>query len=100
MVIAVDETLSNVIRHAYRGDTTRPVRVVLRRDRDRLEVEIWDRGHRFDPVVQSVPPPQELRRGGRGLFMVRSSVDECDYRRVNGWNRLRLRQHLPLSAVG
>lgn len=73
---------------------------MCRRDGNALEVEIWDRGSKFNPFAQPVPPPDELRHGGRGLFLIRSSVDECEYVREDGWNRILLRKHLPVAASG
>ncbi len=98
IVIAVDEAISNVMRHGYGGERARPIRVVCRRDGNAFEVEIWDRGSKFNPFAQPVPPPDELRHGGRGLFLIRSSVDECEYARQDGWNRILLRKHLPVAA--
>ncbi len=99
IVVAVDEAVSNVMRHAYRGEKTFPIRVVCRRRQDAFEVEVWDRGDEFDPFAQQVPPPGELRRGGRGLFLIRSLVDEGDHLRVDGWNRVRLRKRVPVPGV-
>ena len=92
MVSALDEALSNIMRHAYRGDTARPIRIACTFDGDELEVELSDRGREFDPVAHPVLPPDELRHGGRGIFLIRSSVDQCDYVRDGEWNRLRLRK--------
>ena len=100
IVMAVDEAVANVMRHAYRGETSRPIRIVCRCARGALEVEVWDRGGEFDPFGHPVPPPGELRRGGRGLFLIRSSMDECEYRREDGWNRIRLTKRLPAPAAG
>ncbi len=96
VVVAVGEAVSNVMRHAYGGERTQPIGIVCRRRQDAFEVEIWDRGAEFDPFVQDVPPPGELRYGGRGLFLMRSLVDETEYAREGGWNRIRLRKRLPV----
>ncbi len=98
IVVAVDEAISNVMRHAYGGAETLPIRIVCRRSDDLLEVEIWDQGDEFDPFVQHVPPPGELRGGGRGLFLMRSLVDEGEYGRQDGWNRVQLRKRLPVLS--
>lgn len=97
IVMAVDEAVSNVIRHGYGGAMTRPIRIVCRRRGKAFEVEVWDRGQEFDPFEQPVPPPGDLRRGGRGLFLIRSLVDEGEYMREDGWNRVRLRKRLPVT---
>lgn len=92
IVSALDEAVSNVIRHAYRGETTRPIRIACRFDGRCFEIEISDLGEKFDPLAQPLPPPDELRAGGRGLFLIRSSTDACEYERDGKWNRLRLRK--------
>ena len=98
MVLALAEAVSNVIRHAYRGDATRPIQIVCRRSRDSLEVEVSDQGKKFDPLAQPLAKPDELRTGGRGIFIIQSSADECLYRRDGEWNRLRIRKRLPFPA--
>lgn len=98
MVLALAEAVSNVMRHAYRGDATRPIQIACRRSRDSLEVEVRDRGREFDPLAQPLPEPDELRSGGRGIFIIRSLADECVYQRDGEWNRLRLRKRFSLPA--
>lgn len=100
LVQAVGEAVSNVMRHAYGGDPTRPVRLVCRRAAGALEVEVCDHGIGFDPFAQPVPPPDELRSGGRGLFLIRELVDACEYERVDGWNCLRLRKRWEPQSAG
>ena len=98
MVLALAEAVSNVMRHAYLGDATGPIQIVCRRSRDSLEIEVGDRGRKFDPLAQPLPRPDELRSGGRGIFIIQSSADECSYRRDGEWNRLRLRKMLPIPS--
>lgn len=93
IVQAVDEVVSNIIRHGYGGDTTQPIRIACRREGDAVEVQICDRGPEFDPFAQAVPPPEEMRRGGRGIFLVRSLMDGWTHSRDDGWNRIRLTKH-------
>ena len=62
--LAVDEALSNIMRHAYHGDTERSIHIALRCEQAAFQVEICDDGQEFDPFSQSVPPPDELRAGG------------------------------------
>ncbi len=100
MVVAVNEAVSNVMRHAYEGDTTQPIRIVCRRDGGVVEVRICDYGKESDLLAQPIGPPEELRTGGRGLFIMRSLMDEVDFVREDGCNRLSMRKHLPLPVSG
>lgn len=95
LVSALDEALSNVIRHGYRGDRSQPIRIACRCDGESFRFEVRDRAEAFDPLAHSVPPPDELRAGGRGIFLMCSSMDACEYERSGGWNRLRLTKLLP-----
>ena len=98
IVSALNEALTNVMRHAYLGDRTRPILIACRRVGDGIELEVRDRGRHFDPVTHPSPPPDELRAGGRGLFIIRESVDDLQYDRDGEWNRLRLRKRPSVVA--
>ena len=99
VVLAVNEAVSNVMRHAYRGDTEQPIRIACSRAGDMLEVVICDHGRRMDLASKPIAPPDELRSGGRGLFLIRSSVDEVEFVRVGGWNRMNLKKRLPQTVT-
>lgn len=85
IVLAVDEAVSNIIRHAYedfaRG--TRTVQVQVHADPEKVEVVLTDSGRGFDPG--SVPSPciedhiRLGRRFGLGLFLMRRVMDEVKY---------------------
>ena len=94
VVLAVNEAVSNVMRHGYDGDTTRPIRIACRRDGEMIEVRICDHGIEAEFLSRELLPPDELRAGGRGLYMIRALMDEIEYRREGGQNRMYLRKHL------
>ncbi len=87
--LAVGEALANVMRHSYGGDTTRPIdlRCVLRDGA--FEVEVRDDGEPFD-VADLPPPPDELRAGGRGVYLMRTIMDTVEYLREDNRNLLRM----------
>ncbi len=77
--LAVDEACTNVLRHAYGGDTTRRLRINFYLGPDRLVVELHDFGAGFDP--EAVPPldHRKLKPGGLGFHLIRSVMDQLDY---------------------
>ena len=99
---AVDEALTNIMRHSYRGLLGRPIILYFRRVQRRtirgsecgLEVQLWDRGPKFDPAKVRVSPAGEIRPGGLGLLFIKESVDVIKYTRVGRTNRLRLVKYL------
>lgn len=76
VVLAFHEAASNIIRHAHqdRPDASIQVRCFLRPDA--IEVHLTDEGQPFD--LDAVPnlDPAELRIGGRGVFLMRTLMDE------------------------
>jgi serine/threonine-protein kinase RsbW len=91
IVLALHEAISNVIRHAHRDHPEALLQIQCLIHRDRLEVQILDEGEPFD--LEAVPylDPAELRIGGRGVFLMRSLMDElsCQPRAERG-NILRM----------
>ena len=95
IVLAVCEAVGNVLKHSYKGDTERTFSLACRSGEGDLEFEIRDVGPPFEP--QKVPNlrPDEVRPGGRGLFLMREIMDEVEHSRVNGENVVTLRKRIP-----
>lgn len=82
--MAVDEACTNIIKHAYGGESQGKIRLVCQAQADGLLVEIYDQGQPFDPA--QVPeldinaPLSERNRGGMGMFFIRRLMDRVEYR--------------------
>ncbi len=104
--MAVDEACANVIEHSYGGETTignnpnHPgLRINLMQCRDRIVIEIFDRGKGFDYEKQGVIDPDQYieneRNRGLGMFIIQKFVDEVSYERgTSSGNCLRLTKFL------
>lgn len=94
LLLALDEILSNAIRHAFPDGGTHPITVRFHLDETAIEVTIEYGGVPFDPV--DAPPPDrdrplaERRVGGLGLHFTRALMDEVRYRRIDDVNRVTL----------
>jgi anti-sigma regulatory factor (Ser/Thr protein kinase) len=61
-----------------------------------LEVRIRDRGRPFDIAAAPDLPPDALREGGRGVFLIRRLMDEVESCPSDeGGNELRLFRRRP-----
>ena len=100
VILAVDEAVSNVMRHSYKGDPTQELTVTWRWMDGGIEVEIRDHGEPFDPRDETTSPPDELRVSGRGLFLMRTIMDQIDYRREGSTNLVRMRKMIKTSVKG
>lgn len=89
--LAVDEACSNVIKHAYRGDIRKKIKVEYRVTPSAFEVVIEDSGRKADPDLIKGRRLTEVRPGGLGIHFIKRVFDvfEFDEGRKKG-NRLRL----------
>lgn len=94
LVQAVDEAVTNVIVHGYRGE---PGTIDLTAELigDDIVITLEDRAPTFDPTAVPTPdlsiPPQHRRPGGMGVHLMRLAVDSIQHRpRPGGGNILTL----------
>ena len=84
--MAVHESMINAIWHGNKNDPSKHVWLQFQVSHDRLEVHVRDEGTGFDPG--SVPHPLEpdnlLKISGRGIFLIRSFMDDLQVRSVTG----------------
>jgi anti-sigma regulatory factor (Ser/Thr protein kinase) len=106
IVLAVDEAMTNIIRHAYRGDSEQPIeasfhRIHAPRDGqsvDALEILLEDRGVTVDPEKMCGRALEDVRPGGLGLHFIRESMDKVEFSRSWGKNQLRLVKFLHVQS--
>ena len=94
--MAVREAAINAVLHGNEYDPTRQVDVSLENTGKDLVISIADQGSGFNP--EDVPDPlatENLLRGtGRGIFLIRSLMDEVKFRQLNPGTELTLIKHL------
>jgi anti-sigma regulatory factor (Ser/Thr protein kinase) len=99
---AVDEALTNIVRHSYRNRPDRPIAMYFRRAHRRhdgqvqqgLEILLCDRAPAVDPSKLQGRPLDEIRPGGLGLHFIQQAMDTVEYTRKGPPNRLRLIKYL------
>jgi serine/threonine-protein kinase RsbW len=81
MSVAVRESVVNAIKHGNRGEEGRRVGIAFALEADSLEVSVRDEGRGFDPDAVPNPTSAEnlLKVDGRGIFFMRSFMDEVSY---------------------
>lgn len=79
--VGVTEALANAVLYGNRGDPAKTVRVEVSLDPTRVALCVTDQGPGFDPeqVPDPTLPDNLERAGGRGLFLIRSLMDEVEY---------------------
>lgn len=81
LAIAVTEIANNAIVHGNKRDAGKKVFVNIAVNGGEIRMTIRDQGVGFDPDKLSNPldPENLLRESGRGVFIVRSLMDEVLY---------------------
>jgi len=99
--VAVRESVINAIKHGNREDLTKHVIVEFAlRPRARpteFEVRVMDEGAGFDPddVANPLDPENVLKASGRGIFFMRSFMDDVSIaRRPEGGMAIRMSKRL------
>ncbi len=95
ITLAVDEAMSNLIRHAYRNECNHEIELHCEAQENCLEFTFVDRGEPADPARICSQPLDEAATGGRGTHLIRQIMDEVRYERLPDQNRLHLKKHLP-----
>jgi len=84
--MAVHESMINAIWHGNKNDSSKRVWLRFEIYKDRLEIHIRDQGIGFD--IDEVPDPCSennlLKVSGRGIFLIRTFMDEFRVKRLPG----------------
>jgi len=79
--LALEEALSNAIKHGNHLDPAKTVTVRFAISPDEVQLIISDQGRGFDPLVVPDPTTKEHLEdpNGRGIMLMRAYMDEVSY---------------------
>jgi serine/threonine-protein kinase RsbW len=79
--MAVREAVTNAVLHGNRQDGSKFVDITLKSLPDAIEISVHDQGAGFNPNEVPDPTAEEniLKTSGRGIFFMRSFMDEVDW---------------------
>ncbi len=103
VLLALQEVVTNVLRHAYQLDHDQPLEVRFELTDDRFTVELRDQGPPFDPLshdyeAAAATEDMPTECGGFGIAIVRVVMDDLEYAREKGWNCLRMSKDVRVVA--
>jgi sigma-B regulation protein RsbU (phosphoserine phosphatase) len=97
ILIAAEEIFVNIASYAY-GQETGSAEIRMTVEDGCAGIEFRDSGTPFDPLAKADPdvtlPAEERQIGGLGIFMVKKSMDDVQYRYEGGENILTIRKKL------
>jgi len=90
--LALDEIITNTISYGYDDQDPHKIQVRISLLNGRLTAEVEDDGRPFDPLTAPTPDLtsaiEERPVGGVGIHLVRSLMEQVDYRRISNKNHL------------
>jgi len=96
--LAVDEACTNVIQHAYKDKSNKPIDIAVKLDYKKFSVIITDRGEGFKFDDIEIPDMEEylaeLKVGGLGIYLMKTLMDEVDYKKTDGKNQVKMVKYL------
>jgi len=93
--LAIEEVVTNVVRHGVDADPSREILVRVGTSNDEILLCVEDDGRPFDPsrdapAPNTSAPLEERRPGGLGVHLIKNLVGRLDYEREGARNRLEL----------
>jgi len=88
IVLAVDEALANVIRHAYHNRTDGLIQLECRESADGLEITLLDNGDAPDRSRICAREIGSEKPGGLGTHIIKQVMDSVSYEASPDGNRL------------
>lgn len=104
ILLALQEMVTNVLRHAYGGDESQPVRLQFVAEPGGIEVTLRDQGPPFDPLAFDAGCLDEegmpVSPGGFGILILKAVMESIDYQRDGDWNVLTMMRSVrPLKST-
>ena len=93
--LAVDEACANVIKHAYKGNTSGKIVIKYKTTPENYQVVITDNGIKAQNALLKGRDLDDVRPGGLGIHFIKRVFDvfELDEKKKKG-NRLVLMKHI------
>ncbi len=96
--LAVDEAYTNVVKHAYRYDSSKQVHIKIGSNDKEFWISITDYGLPYDPSTYVEPNIKQSiknkRRGGVGIYLIRKLMDKVEYKKSGLSNEIVMKKKL------
>ena len=94
--LGLDELFTNIISYGFEDESEHPIKFSLVMDKETLTVQVEDDGVPFNPLDVTGPEVLQdldsINIGGLGIHLVKKMMDDIDYKRVEGKNKLILKK--------
>ena len=102
IAIAVREAAVNAVLHGNGSNPKKKVTVSYENTGESLVITIADQGNGLNPkdIPDPLAPENLLKQSGRGIFLIRSFMDEVRFRALEPGTEITLIKHVGSAAPG
>jgi serine/threonine-protein kinase RsbW len=90
--LAIEEMATNILKYGYDDKAVHEILLRLEIHPAMIRLVLEDDGHEFNPLSAPEPdvsgPVEQRAPGGLGIHLIRKLVEQMDYERSGGRNRL------------
>jgi anti-sigma regulatory factor (Ser/Thr protein kinase) len=94
--LGLDELFTNIISYGFEDESEHQIKFTLAKAEQTLVVEIEDDGIPFNPLDAAGPEVardlESINIGGLGIHLMKKMVDDINYQRIEGKNKLTLKK--------
>ena len=94
--LGLDELFTNIISYGFEDESEHQIKFTLAKAEDTLVVKVEDDGTPFNPLDAAGPDVsrnlESINIGGLGIHLMKKMMDDIDYQRVEGRNKLILKK--------
>ena len=94
--LGLDELFTNIISYGFDDGIEHQIKFSLAKEKETLVVQVEDDGIPFNPLDAAGPVESQdldsINIGGLGIHLVKKVMDDIDYQRVEGKNKLILKK--------
>ena len=99
--LALDELFTNIISYGFEDESESQIKFSLAKDNETLVVQVEDDGIPFNPLEVSGPEVSQdldlINIGGLGIHLIKKMMDDINYQRAEGKNKLILKKCIDAS---
>lgn len=94
--LGLDELFTNIVSYGFEEESEHQIKFSLTKCEDTLVVDVEDDGIPFNPLEatghQQSQDLDSINIGGLGIHLIKKMVDNIDYRRIEGKNKVILKK--------
>ncbi len=91
--LVVSEAVTNAIKHSDTSSPANDIFITFKIHQDRLAINVGDQGRGFDLETVLGPDLEKHPEGGYGIFIIKSSMDDVEYKREGDYNILSMTKY-------